>query len=161
MAVQDYFKRRVPNIQMFAFTAKELIDKMRKQTEMLSLLLTTIGSISLVVGGVGIMNIMLVSVSERRQEIGIRRALGAKRRDIRNQFLTESVILSLLGGLIGVSLAFGVTYYVTNLKGWEFHIAWQVVLLGVGVSVSIGVFFGFVPAHQASKQDPIESLRGD
>ncbi len=159
--VEQYFKRRIPGVQTEVTTAKELIANMRKQADMLSVLLTAIGSISLVVGGVGIMNIMLVSVSERKQEIGIRRALGAKRKDIRYQFLTESLLLSLLGGFLGVALSVITTYYVAQYNAWEFFVSWQAVFFGAGISAGIGVFFGFIPAHQAAKLDPIQALRGE
>lgn len=159
--IESYFKRRIKNISINISTAEQLIAQMRKQADMLSVLLTAIGSISLVVGGVGIMNIMLVSVSERKQEIGIRRALGAKRKDVRYQFLTESLLLSLLGGLIGVLASIATTYYVAQFNGWTFFISWQAVFLGAGISAAIGVFFGFIPAHQAAKLDPIQALRGE
>lgn len=159
--IEAYFKRRLRGITVQATTAEELIAQMRKQADMLAILLTAIGSISLVVGGVGIMNIMLVSVSERKQEIGIRRALGAKRKDIRYQFLTESLLLSLLGGFIGVVASIVTTYYVAQYNGWTFFISWQAVFLGAGISAGIGVFFGFIPAHQAAKMDPIQALRGE
>ena len=153
--IESYFKRRIRNIDIEISTAEQLIAQMRKQADLLAVLLTAIGSISLVVGGVGIMNIMLVSVSERKQEIGIRRALGAKRKDIRYQFLTESLLLSLIGGFIGVVASIITTYYVAQLNGWEFFVSWQAVFLGVGISATIGVFFGFIPAYQAASSGKV------
>ncbi len=159
--ISTYFKRRIQNLTLEVSTAAELIAQMRKQADMLAVLLTAIGSISLVVGGVGIMNIMLVSVSERKQEIGIRRALGAKRKDIRAQFLIESILLSLIGGLLGIIASIITTYYVAHLNGWTFFVSWQAIVFGAGISAGIGVFFGFIPAHQAAKLDPIQALRGE
>lgn len=159
--IEAYFKRRIRGMSVQVATAKQLITQMRKQADLLAILLTAIGSISLVVGGVGIMNIMLVSVAERKSEIGIRRALGAKRRDIRNQFLIESLLLSFVGGLVGIALSLVVTYYVADYNGWTFFISWRAVVLGAGISAAIGIVFGFIPAHQAAKLDPIESLRGE
>jgi putative ABC transport system permease protein len=118
-----------------------------------------IAAISLLVGGIGIMNIMLVSVTERTREVGIRKALGARRIDILAQFLAEAVVLSLLGGLIGV----GMGYLIARLAEYFLHfpapVSASTVLLAVAVSVAIGVFFGVYPAWKASRQDPIEALR--
>jgi putative ABC transport system permease protein len=153
--------RRLTALELQVTTADELIAKIRKQTDMLAVLLTAIGSISLLVGGVGIMNIMLVSVSERRQEIGILRALGAKRQHIRAQFLTEALLLSFIGGIIGIVLSLVVTYYVAAYNTWQFFISFEPILLGASISIFIGVFFGFFPAHQAAALDPIKALRGE
>lgn len=138
---------------------EELIAQMEKQMQMYTLLLGAIGSISLVVGGVGVMNVMLVSVSERRREIGIRRALGAKQGDIRGQFLIESVILTLIGGLLGVMLGAVAAWIVCQMAGWQFMVSTGAIVLGVGVSSAVGVFFGLYPANQAARLDPIEALR--
>lgn len=159
--VSLFFKRRLPNSTLKTITAEQLIEYMRNQAQLMTTLLTAIGSISLLVGGVGIMNIMLVSVSERKREIGIRRALGATRRDIRLQFLTESLVLSLLGGMLGVFLSFVATWYTAEYQAWEFFISWQAVVLGAGISIIIGVVFGFVPAHQAAMISPIQALRDE
>lgn len=159
--VTQYFYRRAPGIRVDVTTAEQLIAQMRKQSDMMAAMLAAIASISLVVGGVGIMNILLVSVSERRQEIGIRRALGASQADIRYQFLTEAVLLALTGGLLGVVLGTGASFAVSRMQGWEYLLAPDTIVLGVGVSVAIGVFFGFFPAHQAARMDPIAALRGE
>ncbi|MFP4168588.1 MAG: ABC transporter permease [Desulfonatronovibrionaceae bacterium] len=140
-------------------SAEELIDRMQKQMRMFTLLLGAIGSISLIVGGVGVMNVMLVSVTERKREIGIRRALGARRADIQAQFLIESLILCFVGGMIGIALGVGASYLISRLSDWHFLVSLPAVFLGVGVSVVIGLFFGFYPARQAANMSPIEALR--
>jgi len=156
----EYFKKtKTPNVRVT--TAEELIKGMQKQMRLFTLLLGTIGSISLIVGGVGIMNIMLVSVSERRKEIGISRALGARRRDIQNQFLIESIILSLIGGLIGIAIGITLSYIVSYFHKWEFMVSYMAIVLGVLVSSAVGIFFGFYPARQASRLDPIIALRSE
>jgi putative ABC transport system permease protein len=135
-------------------------------TMVMTLLLGSVASVSLVVGGVGIMNIMLVSVTERTREIGIRLAVGARSRDILRQFLLEAVVLSMLGGLIGVAVGIGAsiaTTYAVNLflsgTRWPLAISIQAILISLGFAASVGVFFGFYPARKASRLDPIESLR--
>jgi len=158
--VEQYFLRRNPRLTLRVTTAEELIARMRKQTDMLNVLLSAIASISLVVGGVGIMNIMLMSVTERREEIGIRRAVGARRRDIRAQFLVEALLLSLVGGAIGIVLGIGISYLVADLQKWDFFLTPFPIVVGAGVSALIGIFFGFFPAHQAAQLDPITALRG-
>jgi putative ABC transport system permease protein len=121
--------------------------------------LAAVGSVSLVVGGIGIMNIMLVSVTERTREIGLRQTVGARRYDIRNQFLIEAVMLCLLGGLTGVALGIGVAIAIAELVGWPILVSPLAVLVAFGVAGAVGVFFGFYPAHKASRLDPIEALR--
>ncbi|MYE58915.1 MAG: FtsX-like permease family protein [Alphaproteobacteria bacterium] len=106
------------------------------------------------------MNVMLVSVAERRLEIGIRRALGARRRDIQSQFLTEAVILSLCGGVVGIALGIGVAWAISTYSGWTFHVATNAVALGAGTASGVGVLFGYVPAYQAARLDTIAVLRG-
>jgi len=158
--IREYFKKtKTPNVRVT--TAEELIKGMQKQMRLFTLLLGTIGSISLIVGGVGIMNIMLVSVSERRKEIGISRALGARRRDIQNQFLIESIILSLIGGLIGIAIGIALSFIVSYFNKWAFMVSYMAILLGVLVSSAVGIFFGFYPARQASRLDPIIALRSE
>jgi len=124
-----------------------------------TLLLAGIAAISLTVGGVGIMNIMLVSVTERTREIGIRKALGATENNIRWQFLIESVLLSLLGGLGGILIGFSLSYLAGRLSGWPISPSVTSAMLSVGVSASIGIFFGLWPASKAARLHPIEALR--
>lgn len=157
--VKNYFTLRNPELFIEVANAEELIQQMRKQMQMFTMLLGAIGSISLVVGGVGVMNVMLVSVAERRKEIGIRRAMGAFRRDIQLQFLIESLVLCLLGGLIGLILGVGASYFIAQKNGWDFVISQVAMLMGVGVSTIVGIFFGYYPARQASQLDPIVALR--
>jgi putative ABC transport system permease protein len=120
-----------------------------------------IAAISLVVGGIVIMNIMLVSVSERTREIGVRKALGAKQRDILMQFLIESAALALIGGFGGVVLGVGIAKAITLAVGWESDIAIWAVFAGLGVALGVGVFFGVYPASKAAKLDPITALRSE
>jgi putative ABC transport system permease protein len=122
-------------------------------------LLAGIAFVSLVVGGIGIMNIMLVSVTERTREIGIRLAIGAHDRDIRVQFLIEAMILSLIGGAVGVLCGVGASQLLSHLNGWAVQISTASVVLAVGFSAFVGVAFGFYPAHKAAQLDPIEALR--
>ena len=147
--------------QVRVTSPEEIIAQMEKQMQMFTLLLGAIGSISLIVGGVGVMNVMLVSVTERRREIGIRRALGAKRSDIRGQFLIESVILSLIGGAFGIIFGVGASWLIAHFAKWQFAFSFGAILLGVGVSNAVGIFFGYYPARQASLLDPIVALKSD
>ncbi len=135
-------------------------------TLVMSLLLGSIAGVSLVVGGMGIMNIMLVSVTERTREIGIRLAVGARSRDILRQFLVEAVVLSTLGGAIGVALGIGAAAAVTSLVNaflssthWPLSISIEAIAVALVFSGSVGMFFGYYPARKASRLDPIESLR--
>lgn len=161
MELKEYFtqKTQAPNVSVVS--PEELISQMEKQMGVFTILLGAIGSISLIVGGVGVMNVMLVSVTERRKEIGIRRALGAKRSDIKSQFLIESLLLSMLGGFFGILLGVGVSFVIAYFAKWQFLISWAAVIIGVGVSSAVGIFFGFYPARQASRLDPIVALRSD
>ena len=125
----------------------------------LTYLLAAIASISLVVGGIGIMNIMYVTVTERTKEIGLRMAIGAKGRDILLQFLIESAILSLIGGLIGIVLGLLLSYVGASLLGWPFVVSVPAIALSFIVCAATGIFFGWYPAKKAAKLDPITALR--
>ncbi len=136
------------------------VTEMRSQmTRTMTGLLASIAGVSLVVGGIGIMNIMLVSVTERTREIGLRRAVGAKRRDILWQFLVEAAMLSLVGGLVGVGLGYGLSAGLTRFLQWPTAIPADTVAAAVVFAAATGIFFGFYPARQAARLDPIESLR--
>ncbi len=137
---------------------ESMLETMQEVNNTLSLLLGGIASISLVVGGIGVMNVMLVSVTERTKEIGIRKALGAKRKDILIQFLMESLVLCLLGGSMGVGIGIGIGVFIQHL-GYAFTIQTTVVLLAFGTSAVIGIIFGIFPAYRASNLNPIEALR--
>ena len=125
----------------------------------LSLLLAAVAAVSLLVGGIGVMNIMLVSVTERTREIGLRLAVGARRRDILRQFLLEAVLLALLGGAVGVIVGIGLAHSLAGLAGWPVLIQWDAVALAVTVSALTGLFFGYYPARRAASLDPITALR--
>ena len=131
----------------------------QETTQTFSLLLGIVATISLLVGGIGIMNIMLVSVSERTREIGLRKAVGAARRAILSQFLIESAVLSTIGGFIGVVLGVSVSLILSHFAGWAAIVTPQAVILAFMFSASVGVVFGFWPARKASLLSPIEALR--
>jgi putative ABC transport system permease protein len=137
----------------------EILQAREESSKVLTLLLAAVASVSLLVGGIGIMNIMLVSVTERTREIGLRMAVGARRQDILKQFLVEAVTLSLLGGLLGILLGLGGSVAIGELAGWRTELQPESVLLSVGFAAAIGMFFGFYPARKASRLLPIEALR--
>ena len=138
---------------------QEIAQTADETSKTLSLLLASAASISLLVGGIGIMNIMLVSVTERTREIGIRMAIGAKGKDILTQFLVEALTLSVAGGGIGILLGVGASRFLAWKAGWSIALPPESILLAFGFSAAIGVFFGFYPARKASRLDPIEALR--
>jgi len=141
-------------------TQSAVLDTLNQITALLTLFLSLLAGISLIVGGIGIMNIMLVTVTERTREIGLRKATGAKNSDILLQFLTESMTLSLIGGGIGISIALTLAFLVTALvPDLDVSVRFTTILLVVAISMSIGVFFGAYPANRASKLNPIEALR--
>lgn len=140
-------------------TQAQLISTFSSTSQILTILLTIIASISLIVGGIGIMNIMYVSVTERTKEIGLRMAIGAQGKDILNQFLIESILISITGGVIGVIIGITATKLVTYLAHWPTLITQNSVLISFFVCFLTGVFFGYYPALKASKLDPIEALR--
>ena len=137
----------------------ELLAVTQQSSQVMSILLGSVASISLVVGGIGIMNIMLVSVTERTREIGIRIAIGAKRRDIMLQFLTEAVLLTTCGGIIGMLLGVAGARLVASLVGWPTLVSVNTIIIAFAFSAGVGIFFGFYPARKAASLNPIEALR--
>jgi putative ABC transport system permease protein len=155
-------RHRIRSNQDSDFSVRNLTEAMSTAEEsarVMSLLLGAIASISLLVGGIGIMNIMLVSVTERTREIGIRMAVGARGRDILFQFLIEALVLSLIGGVIGIFLGVGASRLIAQVFKWPILISFQALLLSFSFAGGVGVFFGFYPARKAANLDPIEALR--
>jgi putative ABC transport system permease protein len=140
-------------------TLEEMANVRKEATQTMTALLASIAGVSLLVGGIGIMNIMLVSVTERTREIGLRMAIGARGRDVLLQFLVEAVVLSLFGGGIGIALGFAVSQGVTVWQGWPTVVSADAVAIAFGFAAAIGVFFGFYPARKAAALDPIDALR--
>ncbi len=145
----DFFVRNLADVA-------ELADQ---SSRVMTLLLASIAGVSLIVGGIGIMNIMLVSVTERTREIGIRIAIGATEQDVQRQFLSESVVLSLIGGAIGIVFGVGSSLIITKTLGWAVLISPMAIVAAVVFSMAVGIFFGFYPARKAARLDPIEALR--
>ena len=137
----------------------EMLQAREESSRVMSMLLAAVAGVSLVVGGIGIMNIMLVSVTERTREIGLRMAVGARARDILGQFLIEAVTLSLVGGAIGIVIGLCATWAIGSLAGWQVVLAGESILLAVGFSAAVGVFFGYYPARRAAALLPIDALR--
>ena len=137
----------------------ELAEAAQGTTEVMTLLLAAIASISLLVGGIGIMNIMLVSVTERTKEIGIRMAVGARGSDVLTQFLIESIVMSVFGGALGVLLGFGGSTLLSRFMGWGTEVAPDIVAIAIIFSAAVGIFFGFYPARKAAALNPIDALR--
>jgi putative ABC transport system permease protein len=140
-------------------TMEELASVRKETTATMTALLASIACVSLLVGGIGIMNIMLVSVTERTREIGLRMAIGAKGRDVLLQFLVEALVLSLFGGIIGILLGVGVSRAVSQFQGWPTAVSTDAVTVAFGFAAAVGVFFGFYPARKAAALDPIDALR--
>jgi putative ABC transport system permease protein len=137
----------------------EIANTATASAKTLSMLLAAVAAVSLMVGGIGIMNIMLVSVTERTREIGLRLAVGARPRDILRQFLIEATTLSTLGGAIGVGLGVAAAYAIAEIAGWPSLVSPQAIVMAVGFSAMVGIFFGYYPARRAARMDPIEALR--
>lgn len=168
-ADQEFVSQNAKQILNAAFNYKDdsyilfemdsLLDVMKTTQQMMKGMLVGIASISLVVGGIGIMNMMLVSVTERTTEIGLRKALGAEPQSIQLQFMIEAMFLSLLGGLIGIVVGFIISYVASNIIGINLNLSASAVILGFGFSAAIGIIFGSAPARKASKLNPIDALR--
>src|SRR2546427_7218632 len=150
--VDDDFNLRHPT---------EIAEAVKQSTQTMELLLAAIASVSLLVGGIGIMNIMLVSVTERTREIGLRQAVGARGRDVLRQVLVEAVILSLIGGAIGIALGTFGARTIADTFHWPTRVSPNAIALAFGCSAAIGGFFGYYPARQAANLDPIEALRAE
>tara|TARA_B100000959_G_scaffold236445_1_gene255263 strand:+ start:3471 stop:4676 length:1206 start_codon:yes stop_codon:yes gene_type:complete len=151
--------RKGQNSDFHVRSQVEIMQSMDDMTQTFTLLLGGIAAISLVVGGIGIMNIMLVTVTERTREIGLRKAMGAKRKDILKQFLVESTILTGCGGIIGIFFGFGVADVIGRFSQWDTYVSPNSVIIAYGVALLVGVFFGWWPAYRASKLNPVEALR--
>jgi ABC-type antimicrobial peptide transport system permease subunit len=162
--IEELMKRRhkllpsdEPDVRIF--NQADLTETAGEQSKILTLLLTGVALVSLLVGGIGIMNIMLVSVTERTREIGIRKAIGAKGRDILMQFLIESVTLSLVGGLIGVGIGISSAVLIAHFFKWPTVLSPPAVIMSFTFAAVVGIFFGIYPASKASRLNPIEALR--
>lgn len=156
--VEDYLDTVVGSSNYTVYSPAQIVEMAGEVTTIFTSFLAAIAAISLVVGGIGIMNIMLVSVIERTREIGIRKALGATPKTIRGQFLVEAITLTLFGGIIGIIFGGFVSYVIVNAAGWALTFSWTAVVLALGFSTLVGVFFGWYPAMKASKLDPIAAL---
>jgi putative ABC transport system permease protein len=155
-------RRRIRPGQQDDFRIRNVAEIVQARTaaqRTLTWLLAATAAVSLIVGGIGIMNIMLVSVTERTREIGLRMAVGARRRDILAQFLTESIVLCLAGGLIGLALGLGAAYVISAMAGWPVLISSMIIMIGIGASASVGIAFGYIPARKAAHLNPIDALR--
>jgi ABC-type antimicrobial peptide transport system permease subunit len=157
-AITEYLDSTVGSDAYRLFSPASLADMASQITGTLSSFLAAIAAISLLVGGIGIMNIMLVSVAERTREIGIRKAMGASPMTIMGQFITEAIVLTITGGVIGIGLGTLLSWLVADIAGWSLYISYSSFLLAAGFSTLVGVFFGWYPAMKASKLDPIEAL---
>ena len=155
-------RRRIADNQLDDFTVedmREIVETLASVTNVLTALLGAVAAVSLLVGGIGIMNIMLVSVTERTREIGIRLAIGARGREVLLQFLVEAIVLCMLGGFVGMALGLGGSYFAAQAMSLPFRILPQIIAIAFGFSVAVGVLFGFFPALKASRLNPIEALR--
>ena len=150
---------RYPGEKFSAVTQEQILGVVGRILSLLTLVLAAIAGISLLVGGVGITNIMLVSVRERTREIGLRKAVGARQRDVLVQFLIEAVLLTTVGGVIGIAVGVAAALVVNRLSPLPAEVAWWSILLAFGVSVAVGVFFGVAPARRAGRLDPVVALR--
>lgn len=157
----NIFALHAPEKSLYITSSRQLREGMENQEKIFHLLLLVIGGVALLAGGTGIMNIMLVSVSERKKEIGLRKALGAKSRDIQQLFMIESVVLSALGGLAGILLGLMATCCIALLGTWNFRFYWSSITAGFLFSVMTGIFFGYYPAKRASRLEPVVTLKSE
>jgi len=157
--IVGYFALVAPEMNVRVDSPVPLIEQMEAQMSLFALLLGAVGGISLVLGGVGVMNAMLSSVRERRLEIGIRRALGATRGDVQRQFLAEAVLLCLVGGALGALLGIGASVGISLYSGWAWQWSAWALALGLGTACAAGLFFGYHPARQAARLDPVVAMR--
>jgi len=156
---QILFRRHNEEKNYKLIVPEQLLKQSEETQRIFNIVMGAIAGISLLVGGIGIMNIMLASILERTKEIGLRRSLGATKLDIRNQFLVEAIIISLGGGIVGIAIGYVLTWGVTAFSDWETVVSLWSVFLSVGVSSIVGILFGFFPAKKAAELDPIEALR--
>lgn len=161
--VRDYFNvnyyAKNDTYEVTVISMASMMDSMNTMINMIQLALSVIAGISLVVGGIGVMNIMLVSITERTKEIGTRKALGATNGSIRLQFITESVVICIIGGIIGIILGILLGTFAVKLMGYEAAVSIQSIIIAVAFSMAIGIFFGYYPANKAAKLNPIDALR--
>lgn len=160
--VEAYMKRLYQNNPKYtcaAYNMENMLSSVTSMMSTISIAIAAIAAIALLVGGIGVMNIMLVSVTERTREIGTRKALGARSGTIRTQFIVESVIICVIGGIIGIIVGIGLAAVGVSLLKMKLVISVPVIFISVGFSMLIGVFFGYYPAKKASQLDPIEALR--
>jgi putative ABC transport system permease protein len=155
----DYLKGWANGREVEVHMPRNLLDGLKRQASTFTWLLAGLGGISLLVGGVGVMNVMLMNVAERRREIGIRMALGARPRDIRNLFLLEAGALSVVGAVLGGLLGVAAAWAFTQFSGWQFLFSPESLLPGCGSSLLIGLFFGLYPAIAAARLQPVQALR--
>ena len=156
--VDAYLKAKISDDNYVLFSSATIVEMANQINGTFSIFLAAIAAISLLVGGIGIMNIMLVSVAERTREIGIRKALGASPAVIKGQFLCEAITITSLGGILGIVLGIFISYSVVKMVGWPLQFNYTAVILSLGFSMFVGVFFGWYPANKAAKLDPIEAL---
>jgi putative ABC transport system permease protein len=160
-SLQQQIQQNDTNLSANIRSAKVLQQTMAKQKHTLTLMLGLIGSIALLVGGIGIMNVMLVSVTERKKEIGLRLAIGATQRHIQYLFLTEAAILGIFGGISGSVLGELMTWIISYFTEWQYSFLLEPLIFGLVISILTSIFFGFYPARQASRLNPIEVLRSE
>ena len=161
--VENYMNERYyqnnDSFEISAMSMESIVESMTSMLSTISLAIAAIGGISLLVGGIGVMNIMLVSITERTREIGTRKALGATNGSIRLQFITESIVICIVGGMLGIILGMIIATVATNMMGYAVSPSITGIVVSVTFSLLIGVFFGYYPANKAAKLNPIEALR--